>query len=76
VHAGALVRTPLNEAQDDHGPLWGSVCQICQSALSVPIPKTSSRPSEFCVTATECVNAAAGFAMIGSNHMREMNSQP
>ncbi len=36
---------PPREAQFDQGPECGAVCQMCQSALSVPRAKTSNRPS-------------------------------
>ncbi|BAR57698.1 hypothetical protein NK6_4531 [Bradyrhizobium diazoefficiens] len=47
---------------------------MCQSALSIPRLNTSSRPSEFSVTDTEWVSAAAAFVTTTSacvNAMRE-----
>src|SRR5258706_13107363 len=45
---GSLVITPPRDSHPDQ-PLLGAVCQMCQSALSVPRAKTSIRPSALIV---------------------------
>ena len=50
--SGMSLTQPPRLFQPLHGPACGAVCQLLDSALSPPMPKTSSRPSLFCVTVT------------------------
>src|SRR5205085_1739953 len=52
---GWSLRIPPSDDQADHGPACATVCQMCQSASSVPRAKTSSRPSELSITAGSLV---------------------
>src|SRR5260370_17709218 len=61
------------ENQLIQGPSRGAVCQICQSAPSEPIVKTSSRPSAFFPTPGTTRTFVLGGFVIGSQLLHDLS---